>query len=91
MAAGALYNPWSGPQTRTWLKDNIAGNGRLQPLGDHLAGAANGFASASTATVNRATEAVTDLDDAPSATINKATKKATKAVTDAFDEVEKEN
>ena len=91
VAAGALYNPWSGPQTRTWLKDNIAGNDRLQPLGDDLAGAANGFASASTATTNRATDAVTDVvDGASSATINKATKKATKAVTDAVDEVEKE-
>ena len=91
VAAGALYNPWSGPQTRTWLKDNIAGNGRLQPLGDDFTGAANGFASASTATVDRTTESLTDLDDAPGATITKATKKATKKVTDAVDEVEQEN
>jgi hypothetical protein len=60
VAAGALYNPWSGPQTRSWLKDSIAGGDRLQPLGDDFAGAANGFASASTDTVNKATEAVTD-------------------------------
>jgi hypothetical protein len=62
LAAGALYNPWSGPQTRTWLKDNISGNDRVQPLGDDLAGAAKGFASASTDTL-KATAAVTDAVD----------------------------
>ena len=91
VAAGALYNPWSGPQTRTWLKGNIAGGDRLQPLGDDLAGTANGFASGSAATINRATDPVTDaLHDASSATINKAAKKATKAVTDALNEAAKE-
>ena len=30
--AGALYNPWTGPQTRKWLTDMIAGSDDLQPL-----------------------------------------------------------
>ena len=29
---GALYNPWTGPQTREWLLDQIAGSDDLQPL-----------------------------------------------------------
>jgi hypothetical protein len=32
LVAGALYNPWSGPQTREWLLDKIAGDDDLQPL-----------------------------------------------------------
>jgi hypothetical protein len=32
LVAGALYNPWSGPQTREWLMDKIAGDDDLQPL-----------------------------------------------------------
>jgi hypothetical protein len=31
---GALYNPWTGPQTREWLLDRIAGDDELQPLVD---------------------------------------------------------
>ena len=30
--AGALYNPWTGPNTRQWLLDKIAGDDDLQPL-----------------------------------------------------------
>jgi len=29
---GALYNPWTGPQTRKWLLDKIAGDDELAPL-----------------------------------------------------------
>jgi hypothetical protein len=29
---GALYNPWTGPQTRAWLMDKIAGDDELAPL-----------------------------------------------------------
>ena len=29
---GALYNPWTGPQTRKWLLDRIAGDDELAPL-----------------------------------------------------------
>jgi hypothetical protein len=31
---GALYNPWTGPQTREWLLDQIAGSDDLEPLLD---------------------------------------------------------
>lgn len=31
--AGALYNPWTGPQTRDWLLEKLAGgSGDLEPL-----------------------------------------------------------
>ena len=29
---GALYNPWTGPQTRQWILDKIAGDDELAPL-----------------------------------------------------------
>jgi hypothetical protein len=29
---GALYNPWTGEQTRAWLMNKIAGDDDLQPL-----------------------------------------------------------
>ncbi len=29
---GALYNPWTGPQTRHWLLEKIAGDDELAPL-----------------------------------------------------------
>lgn len=32
IVAGALYNPWTGPQTREKLLDLIAGNDDLEPL-----------------------------------------------------------
>jgi hypothetical protein len=32
VVAGALYNPWTGAQTRQWLLDHIAGDDELQPL-----------------------------------------------------------
>jgi hypothetical protein len=32
LVAGALYNPWTGPQTREKLLDMIAGQDDLQPL-----------------------------------------------------------
>jgi hypothetical protein len=32
VVAGALYNPWTGPQTREKLLDLIAGDDDLQPL-----------------------------------------------------------
>lgn len=36
VVAGALYNPWTGGQTRSWLLDRIAGDDDLQPLEDLL-------------------------------------------------------
>jgi hypothetical protein len=32
IVVGALYNPWTGPQTRQWLLDKIAGDDELAPL-----------------------------------------------------------
>jgi len=32
IVVGALYNPWTGPQTRQWLLDRIAGDDELAPL-----------------------------------------------------------
>jgi hypothetical protein len=29
---GALYNPWTGDQTRKWIMDKVAGGDDLQPL-----------------------------------------------------------
>ena len=58
--AGALYNPWSGQQTREWLMNKIAGDDDLQPLDSfeiHDAGgngsptSANGVTEAPTASV----------------------------------------
>lgn len=41
VVAGALYNPWTGPQTREKLLDLIAGDDDLQPLDGFEAEAAN--------------------------------------------------
>lgn len=32
IVVGALYNPWTGPQTRDWLLERVAGDGDLEPL-----------------------------------------------------------
>jgi hypothetical protein len=32
VVVGALYNPWTGSQTRKWLLDKIAGDDELAPL-----------------------------------------------------------
>ena len=77
VAAGALYNPWSGPQTRTWLMDKTSrGNDRWKPLADDLAGEAKGFASSSSATINKAgddlSSAAQEFASSSAATINEA-------------------
>jgi hypothetical protein len=30
--AGALYNPWTGPQTRLWITEKVGGDDDLQPV-----------------------------------------------------------
>lgn len=35
LLVGALYNPWTGQQTRHWLLDKIAGGDELEPLDVH--------------------------------------------------------
>jgi hypothetical protein len=37
IVAGALYNPWTGPQTREKLLDLIAGSDDLEPLETYAA------------------------------------------------------
>jgi Iap family predicted aminopeptidase len=60
LIAGALYNPWSGPQTRGWLMDKVAGDDDLQPLdGFDLPGADDLEGSAAEAT-NGAVEPLAD-------------------------------
>jgi len=58
--AGALYNPWTGAQTRGWLMDKVAGDDDLQPLdGFDLPDADNLEDSAAEAT-NGAVETIAD-------------------------------
>jgi Iap family predicted aminopeptidase len=61
LIAGALYNPWSGPQTREWLMDKVAGDDDLQPLEefDFSAAAEDGFS----ATANGAAETMDETAD----------------------------
>ena len=40
--AGALYNPWTGEQTRQWILDKVAGDDDLQPLDGFEEPATNG-------------------------------------------------
>lgn len=67
LIAGALYNPWSGPQTREWLMDKVAGDDDLQPLGGFdLPGsdATESFENGAEATANGAAEAVAEAVEA---------------------------
>ncbi len=72
LIAGALYNPWSGSQTRDWLMDKVAGDDDLQPLEDFdLAGMdesgsdASAVANGAADTVNKAADAVEEaVEDA---------------------------
>jgi hypothetical protein len=63
IVAGALYNPWTGPQTREKLLDLVAGNDDLQPLdtfettaADAKAGAADSVADAAETTEEAASD-----------------------------------
>ncbi len=63
LVAGALYNPWSGAQTREWLMEKIAGDDDLQPLGSFdLSSDASGNGAASAA--NGTAEADAETADA---------------------------
>ncbi len=60
LIAGALYNPWSGQQTREWLMDKVAGDDDLQPLEEfdfEAAGSADGPAEATNGSSEAAAEA----------------------------------
>ena len=56
LVAGALYNPWTGPQTREKLLDMIAGQDDLQPL-DTFESTAADTAAAVEETAGEAAEA----------------------------------
>ena len=60
LIAGALYNPWSGPQTRGWLMDKVAGDDDLQPLDDFDFPGADESENGAATTANGAVEAVAD-------------------------------
>ena len=64
LIAGALYNPWTGPQTRDWLMDKVAGDDDLQPLdGFDLPGDGE-FEDAVSSSTNGAAEAAADVAEA---------------------------
>ena len=65
LIAGALYNPWSGPQTREWLMDKVAGDDDLQPLDGFDLPDANGAGDEPSATSNGSAEAVVGATEAP--------------------------
>ncbi|MGL6279932.1 MAG: hypothetical protein ACRC50_10305 [Gaiella sp.] len=65
--AGALYNPWTGPQTREKLLDLIAGDDDLQPLDafpDLGESAAEAAANGKAAAADAAEDAIADATDA---------------------------
>ena len=68
IVAGALYNPWTGPQTREKLLDVIAGDDDLQPL-EGFDVAAEPAAETTEEVAETVAEAVDDAiqaaDDAP--------------------------
>ena len=67
--AGALYNPWTGPQTREKLLDVIAGNDDLQPLESFETtngGASEAAADAADAAADKAKDAKAKVEKATS-------------------------
>jgi hypothetical protein len=81
--AGALYNPWTGPQTREKLMDIIAGNDDLQPLetfdaSDTIAKAESAVDNGADAASATAQAAADKVDEAASATKSRAAKAADK-------------
>ena len=74
--AGALYNPWTGPQTREKLLDMIAGDGDLQPL--------EGFDVPAEA--SEAVDAVQDAAEDASESVKDAANDAKSAVKDAAED-----
>ena len=76
--AGALYNPWTGPQTREKLMDLIAGDDDLQPLETFDAPASDAFSKAESATHNAADSVSDTVSDTATATKAKASKAADK-------------
>jgi hypothetical protein len=71
IVAGALYNPWTGPQTREKLLDMIAGNDDLQPL--------DTFETAATDAKSTAADSVADAAEKTEETASEVKAKASKA------------
>ena len=73
--AGALYNPWTGPQTREKLLDMIAGQDDLQPLDTFetmAADAGDTIQDAAAEVAETADDAVEKADEAVKSTRSKA-------------------
>ncbi len=73
--AGALYNPWTGPQTRDKLLDMIAGQDDLQPLDTFetiAADAGETVKDAAAEVAETADDAVEKVDEAAKSTRSKA-------------------
>jgi hypothetical protein len=75
--AGALYNPWTGPQTREKLLDMIAGQDDLQPL-DTFGTAAPDTGSTVEQVAQDAAESVHDAAETVADAAKDAKTKATK-------------
>ena len=56
LIAGALYNPWTGPQTRDWLMTKVAGDDDLQPLESYDLSDSSGNGTADVGASTAATE-----------------------------------
>jgi hypothetical protein len=73
--AGALYNPWTGPQTREKLLDLIAGDDDLQPLedfGETVAETASNGKAAADAAAEEVADAAEELAEAAEASAEAA-------------------
>jgi hypothetical protein len=75
---GALYNPWTGPQTREWLLDRIAGDSDLEPLESFDSFAASTTDAAETA-ADTAAEAAEEAAESVSDTVEDAADGAKRA------------
>jgi hypothetical protein len=72
IVAGALYNPWTGPQTREKLLDIIAGSDDLQPL-ESFDTVVSDAADAASSMADDASETAEDAAADVKAKVSKAT------------------
>ncbi len=64
VVAGALYNPWTGAQTRKWILDKVAGDDDLQPLEGFEMPATNGGSDFAGSAADAAADAADAVGDA---------------------------
>jgi len=84
--AGALYNPWTGPQTREKLLDLIAGDDDLQPIESFDPPASDFSAradSAASSAADTVSDKASDVSDKASDAASTAKSKASKATDDS--------